>query len=98
MTVPVDVRLLEQDFSLKCHPDQVASLTEATHMLNKRMIAIKQKNTQYSFLQVLVYAAISVSHERTLEQHLYAKDTMQRLDSVVTQLSEVLHHFNDTLV
>ncbi len=73
MTEPVNVRILEREFTVGVAAGEREGLTAAAHLLDARMREIRGGNRMAGLDQVAVLAALNLAHEllqlkRDLEQ------------------------------
>lgn len=60
---PVNVRLLDREYTVGCTPDQRDGLLAAARLLNGRMLEIRSANRMAAVDRVAVLAALNLAHE-----------------------------------
>lgn len=86
MSEPVNVRILDREFTVGVAPGEREGLTAAAHLLDARMREIRGGNRMAALDQVAVLAALNLAHEflqlrRQVEQREAALDgTLRELN------------------
>ncbi|GAB2510773.1 cell division protein ZapA [Lysobacter humi (ex Lee et al. 2017)] len=62
-TEPVNVRLLDREYTVGCTPEQRDGLLAAARMLNGRMLEIRGANRMAAVDRIAVLAALNLAHE-----------------------------------
>lgn len=60
---PVNVRLLDREYTVGCTPDQKEGLLAAARLLDNRMREIRGGNRMAAVDRVAVLAALNIAHE-----------------------------------
>ena len=63
MTEPVEVRILDREFTVGCEPGERDSLMAAAQLLDARMREIRGNNKMAALDRVAVLAALNLAHE-----------------------------------
>lgn len=60
---PVNVRLLDREYTVGCEPDERDSLLAAAKLLDQRMREIRGSNRMAAIDRIAVLAALNLAHE-----------------------------------
>ena len=63
MSEPVEVRILDREFTVGCEPGERDSLMAAAQLLDARMREIRGNNKMAALDRVAVLAALNLAHE-----------------------------------
>ena len=63
MSEPVEVRILDREFTVGCEPGERDSLLAAAQLLDARMREIRGNNKMAALDRVAVLAALNLAHE-----------------------------------
>ncbi|KFN43208.1 cell division protein ZapA [Arenimonas oryziterrae] len=63
MSEPVNVKILDREFTVGVEPDERDSLMAAAHLLDARMREIRGNNKMAALDRVAVLAALNLAHE-----------------------------------
>lgn len=86
---PVNVRILDRDYTVGVEPGERDSLTAAAQMLDARMREIRGGNRMAAVDRVAVLAALNLAHEMQLMRDELAKQ-QQRFQSTLNDLNRRL--------
>ncbi|MBA2239619.1 MAG: cell division protein ZapA [Lysobacter sp.] len=72
---PVNIKLLDREYTVGCGPDEQESLLSAARMLDSKMREIRGSNRMAALDRVAVLAALNLAHElQMLRQASEASD------------------------
>jgi len=63
MTEPVNIKILDREFTVGCEPDERDGLLAAAQLLDSRMREIRGNNRMAALDRVAVLAALNLAHE-----------------------------------
>lgn len=63
MTEPVNIKILDREFTVGCEPSERDGLLAAAQMLDSRMREIRGSNRMAALDRVAVLAALNLAHE-----------------------------------
>ena len=63
MSEPVNVRIVDRDYTVACKPHERDGLMDAARMLDKRMREIRDSNRMATMDRIAVLAALNLAHE-----------------------------------
>ena len=73
MSEPVNVKILDREFTVGVEPDERESLMAAAHLLDARMREVRGSNRMAALDRVAVLTALNLAHEllqlRTQSEH-----------------------------
>ena len=98
-TVPVNVRLLDREYTVGCSPDERDSLLAAARLLDSRMREIRGNNRMAALDRVAVLAALNFAHEiQQLREEAESRDRelARTLDTLHRRLDHLLDAPNPT--
>lgn len=91
---PVNVRLLDREYTVGCTPDQRDGLLAAARLLDAKMREIRGNNRMAGVDRIAVLAALNFAHELTQAKGDAARETeisstLERLNSRLDALLEL---------
>lgn len=91
MSEPVNVRVLDREFTVGCEPGERESLMAAVKLLDSRMREIRGNNKMAALERVAVLAALNLAHE-----YLQLKNSdSDRNDGIGLTLGEMNRKLDD---
>ncbi len=91
-TEPVNVRLLDREYTVGCTPEQRGGLLAASRLLDTRMREIRGTNRMAAVDRVAVLAALNIAHEL-----LQAKREGEREQELARSLGRLNERLDDLL-
>ena len=89
---PVNIKLLDREYTVGCAPDETDSLLSAAKLLDSKMREIRGGNRMAALDRVAVLAALNLAHELQL-----LRTTSGDSDRELTRALGDLHRKLDTL-
>lgn len=89
---PVNVRLLDREYTVGCTPEQKDGLLAAARLLDNRMREIRGTNRMAAVDRVAVLAALNIAHEL-----LQAKRDGEREQELARSLGRLNERLDDLL-
>lgn len=89
---PVNVRLLDREYTVGCTPDQKEGLLAAARLLDNRMREIRGGNRMAAVDRVAVLAALNIAHEL-----LQARREGEREQEIARSLGRLNERLDDLL-
>ena len=80
MSEPVNVRILDREYTVGVEPGEREGLTAAAHLLDSRMREIRGANRMTAIERVAVLAALNLAHEL-----LQLREQSDRRDAALNQ-------------
>lgn len=71
------IKLLNKNYKIKCPVEEIDNLQYAALRLNDQLLKEKSNSTRLDEYQVLLMAALRVSHELVMRQQQQAEQTQQ---------------------
>lgn len=90
---PVNIKLLDREYTVGCGPDEHDSLLSAAKLLDSKMREIRGGNRMAALDRVAVLAALNLAHELQL-----LRKAMEGSDRELDQAVGKLHHKLDALI
>ena len=89
MSEPVNVKILDREFTVGVEPDERDSLMAAAHLLDARMREIRGSNRMAAVDRIAVLAALNLAHElQQVRDEQVAQQ--QRFQSAMNELNRRL--------
>ena len=85
----VIVEILDEEYKIKCHPDEVGLLRESASQLNSKMIEIRESSSNISKEKVAVLAGLNIVSELLKQQ-----DKLKELDEASDEIQELQNYIN----
>ena len=96
MSDPVNVKILDREFTVGCEPEERDGLLAAAQLLDSRMREIRGSNRMAALDRVAVLAALNLAHEfMTLKSEAQSRE--QTLDRTLVDMNRKLDGLFDTL-
>ena len=95
MSEPVNVKILDREFTVGVEPDERESLMAAAHLLDARMREIRGSNRMAALDRVAVLTALNLAHE-LLQLKQAAEQRDQALNRTLGELNRKLDGLFDT--
>ena len=89
MSEPVNVRILDREYTVGVEPGERDGLTAAAHLLDARMREIRGSNRMAAIDRVAVLAALNLAHE-LLQLKAQSESRDQALGQVLGELNRKL--------
>ena len=89
MSEPVNVRILDREYTVGVEPGERDGLTAAAHLLDARMREIRGANRMAAIDRVAVLAALNLAHE-LLQLKAQSESRDQALGQVLGELNRKL--------
>ncbi|TNJ35574.1 cell division protein ZapA [Arenimonas terrae] len=89
MSEPVNVKILDREFTVGVEPDERESLMAAAHLLDARMREIRGSNRMAALDRVAVLTALNLAHE-LLQLKQAAEQRDQALNRTLGELNRKL--------
>ncbi len=96
MSDPVNVRILDREFTVGVEPGERDSLMAAAQLLDSRMRDIRGNNKMAALERVAVLAALNMAHELLQSQHGDRSDH-QAITRTLGEMNRKLDGLFDTL-
>lgn len=90
---PVNIRVLDREYTVGCEPDERNSLMSAAKLLDAKMREVRGNNRMAALDRVAVLAALNLAHE--LQQ---LRDDSEQRDRELTRTLGDLHRKIDGLL
>lgn len=90
---PVNIKLLDREYTVGCGPDELDSLMSAAKLLDGKMREIRGGNRMAALDRVAVLAALNLAHELQL-----LRKATEGTDRELTQVLGRLHRKLDDLI
>lgn len=90
---PVNIKLLDREYTVGCGPDELDSLLSAAKLLDAKMREIRGSNRMAALDRVAVLAALNLAHELQL-----LRKSSEGSDRELSQALGKLHHKVDLLI
>ena len=96
MTEPVNIKILDREFTVGCEPAERDSLLAAAQLLDSRMREIRGSNRMAALDRVAVLAALNLAHEfMQLKSETQSRE--QTLNRTLVDMNRKLDGLFDTL-
>jgi len=96
MTEPVNIKILDREFTVGCEPDERDGLLAAAQLLDSRMREIRGSNRMAALDRVAVLAALNLAHEfMQLKGETQTRE--QTLNRTLVDMNRKLDGLFDTL-
>ena len=96
MTEPVNIKILDREFTVGCEPDERDGLLAAAQLLDSRMREIRGSNRMAALDRVAVLAALNLAHEfMQLKAETHSRE--QTLNRTLVDMNRKLDGLFDTL-
>ena len=91
-TEPVNVRVLDREYTVGCTPDQRDGLLAAARLLDNRMREIRGTNKMAAVDRIAVLAALNMAHELLQSKHdvHFERDVAHSLGMLNRRLDDLL--------
>ena len=96
MTEPVNIKILDREFTVGCEPDERDGLLAAAHLLDARMREIRGSNRMAALDRVAVLAALNLAHE-FMQLKAETQSREQTLNRTLVDMNRKLDGLFDTL-
>ena len=97
MTEPVNIKILDREFTVGCEPDERDGLLAAANLLDARMREIRGSNRMAALDRVAVLAALNLAHE-FMQLKAETQSREQTLNRTLVDMNRKLDGLFDTLV
>lgn len=96
-TEPVNVRVLDREYTVGCTPEQREGLLAAAKLLDGRMRDVRGSNRMAAVDRVAVLAALNLAHEllQVRNQAQGARDIVHSLELLDRRLGDLLEQAGD---
>ncbi len=95
MSEPVNVKILDREYTVGVEPGEREGLTAAAHLLDARMREIRGGNRMAAIDRVAVLAALNLAHE-LLQLRSQSEQRDQALNQTLGELNRKLDGLFDT--
>ncbi|GAB2669540.1 cell division protein ZapA [Arenimonas aestuarii] len=95
MSEPVNVKILDREYTVGVEPGEREGLTAAAHLLDARMREIRGGNRMAAIDRVAVLAALNLAHE-LLQLRNQSEQRDQALNQTLSELNRKLDGLFDT--
>lgn len=89
MSEPVEIRILDREYTVACEPQEREGLIKAAHLLDSRMREIRSGNRMAGVDRVAVLAALNLAHE-LIQSRRSESDEQRRIDYALNDMSRKL--------
>ena len=96
MTEPVNIKILDREFTVGCEPDERDGLLAAAQLLDSRMREIRGSNRMAALDRVAVLAALNLAHE-FMQLKAETQTREQTLNRTLVDMNRKLDGLFDTL-
>ena len=96
MTEPVNIKILDREFTVGCEPDERDGLLAAAQLLDSRMREIRGSNRMAALDRVAVLAALNLAHE-FMQLKAETQSREQTLNRTLVDMNRKLDGLFDTL-
>jgi len=96
MTEPVNIKILDREFTVGCEPDERDGLLAAAQLLDSRMREIRGNNRMAALDRVAVLAALNLAHE-FMQLKAETQSREQTLNRTLVDMNRKLDGLFDTL-
>jgi len=96
VTEPVNIKILDREFTVGCEPDERDGLLAAAHLLDARMREIRGSNRMAALDRVAVLAALNLAHE-FMQLKAETQSREQTLNRTLVDMNRKLDGLFDTL-
>ena len=96
MTEPVNIKILDREFTVGCEPDERDGLLVAAQLLDSRMREIRGSNRMAALDRVAVLAALNLAHE-FMQLKAETQTREQTLNRTLVDMNRKLDGLFDTL-
>ena len=96
MTEPVNIKILDREFTVGCEPDERDGLLAAAQLLDSRMREIRGNNRMAALDRVAVLAALNLAHE-FMQLKAETQTREQTLNRTLVDMNRKLDGLFDTL-
>jgi cell division protein ZapA len=96
MTEPVNIKILDREFTVGCEPDERDGLLAAAQLLDSRMREIRGSNRMAALDRVAVLAALNLAHE-LMQLKADTQSREQTLNRTLVDMNRKLDGLFDTL-
>jgi len=97
VTEPVNIKILDREFTVGCEPDERDGLLAAANLLDARMREIRGSNRMAALDRVAVLAALNLAHE-FMQLKAETQSREQTLNRTLVDMNRKLDGLFDTLV
>ena len=96
MTEPVNIKILDREFTVGCEPDERDGLLAAAQLLDSRMRESRGNNRMAALDRVAVLAALNLAHEY-MQLKAETQSREQTLNRTLVDMNRKLDGLFDTL-
>ena len=96
MTEPVNIKILDREFTVGCEPAERDGLLAAANLLDARMREIRGSNRMAALDRVAVLAALNLAHE-FMQLKAESQSREQTLNRTLVDMNRKLDGLFDTL-
>lgn len=89
----VTVKILGQDFKVKCPPDKIVELQESALLLDQKMAEIRDSGAVLGVDRIAVIAALNIAHEMLIlkkQKNAYIDTLSRRILDLQTKIEHAL--------
>lgn len=89
----IAVKILGQEYKIKCPPDKIAELQESAVYLDRMMQEIRESSTILSLDRIAVIAALNTAHDMLIlkkQKHAYIDSLSKRIQDLQQKIQQTL--------
>lgn len=89
----ISVKIMGQEYKVKCPPDKIAELQESAVYLDRLMHEIRESSNILSLDRIAVIAALNTAHEMLIlkrQKHAYIDSLSKRIGDLQQKIQQTL--------